>query len=159
MPKRLIIGLGLFWLCASLLALGFELDRKPKLVIRWATETEVNTAGFNLYRSETPEGSYERINDELIPGAADPLSGADYSFTDDKIEAGRTYYYQLEEVETDGTVRRIDSIRGKVPSLNYWVVIISGGGLLFGIGFMVDGVRRYSRNPSRRMDDAVQERF
>ncbi|MGQ9491610.1 MAG: hypothetical protein ACUVR4_00790 [Anaerolineae bacterium] len=44
--------------------------------IEWRTETEINTAGFNLYRSESPAGPFDvKVNDQLIPPAADPLTG------------------------------------------------------------------------------------
>ena len=73
------------------------------VVVEWTTETEVDTAGFNLYRSDSPDGSYIKINHELIPGASDPLLGAKYVYTDTNVVAGRTYYYKLEDVELDGT--------------------------------------------------------
>ena len=73
------------------------------VVVEWTTETEVDTAGFNLYRSDSPDGSYIKINHDLIPGSSDPLLGAKYVYTDTNVVAGRTYYYKLEDVELDGT--------------------------------------------------------
>ena len=73
------------------------------VVVEWTTETEVDTAGFNLYRSESPDGPYIKTNHELIPGSSDPLLGGKYVYTDTNVVAGRTYYYKLEDVELDGT--------------------------------------------------------
>ena len=80
------------------------------VTVEWSTASELNTAGFNLYRGETPDGPFTRINRELIPASPDPLIGGTYIFTDTAVVAGRTYYYQLEDVETSGTA----SVQGVV---------------------------------------------
>ena len=71
--------------------------------VEWTTESEVNVAGFNLYRGESPDGPYVKVNTALIPGASDPLLGGKYVYTDTNVVAGRTYYYKLEDVELGGT--------------------------------------------------------
>ncbi len=75
-------------------------------LITWTTATEVNTAGFNLYRAESADGPYTKINDELIPAARDSLSGSQYEFSDANVIAGKTFYYQLEDVEFSGRTTR-----------------------------------------------------
>lgn len=72
------------------------------IVIRWSTETEVNTAGFNVFRGPSEAGPWEKINQRLIPGSPDPLRGGSYVFTDTNVIAGVTYWYQLEEIELGG---------------------------------------------------------
>ena len=72
------------------------------VIVEWTTESEVNLAGFNIYRSESPDGPYVKVNDTLIPAAPDPIAGGSYSYTDATAEPGVTYYYQLEDVELDG---------------------------------------------------------
>jgi len=73
------------------------------VVVEWTTESEVDLAGFNLYRSDSPAGPYVKVNTALIPGASDPLLGGRYAYTDTNVVAGRTYYYKLEDVDLDGT--------------------------------------------------------
>lgn len=73
------------------------------VLVEWTTESEVETAGFNVYRSEGAEGPYVKINPELIPSSPDPILGGHYVYTDTDVVAGRTYYYKLEDVELDGT--------------------------------------------------------
>jgi hypothetical protein len=73
------------------------------VLVEWTTESEVDTAGFNLYRSESPDGPYVKVNAALIPGSSDPLLGGKYVYTDTNVVAGHTYYYKLEDVELDGT--------------------------------------------------------
>lgn len=73
------------------------------VLLRWETLSEVNTLGFNLYRSETLDGEKVLVNPELIfsnlaPGS---LDGALYEYLD---EANATQaYYWLEEIEADGS--------------------------------------------------------
>lgn len=96
-----IVGLGLGAGCVVLTAC--QGGRPESLVlVEWTTESEVETAGFNLYRSERSEGPYVRVNPALIPGASDPILGGKYTYTDTNVVAGRTYYYKLEDVELDG---------------------------------------------------------
>lgn len=89
------------------------------IVIRWSTETEVNTAGFNVYRAESEEGPWTKINPSLIPGAPDPIRGGSYEFTDTNVLAGVTYWYELEEVELGGQATRLERIKAiaKAPGL------------------------------------------
>ncbi len=82
---------------------GAALNTAPVTVtVEWSTASELNTAGFNLYRGDSPAGPFARVNVELIPASTDPLIGGTYAFTDTQVSAGRTYYYRLEEVQTDG---------------------------------------------------------
>ena len=101
---RFVIVTVVLFLIWSLMATAQEPTPAASVVIvEWTTETEVDTAGFNLYRSESPDGSYIKINHGLIPGSSDPLLGGKYVYTDTNVVAGRTYYYRLEDVELDGT--------------------------------------------------------
>jgi hypothetical protein len=91
------LATGLRWLTAPAGAM---------VTIEWSTASELNTAGFYLYRSASPDGPYTRVNDNLIPASPDPLVGGSYVFTDTGVTAGHTYYYQLEDVETSGQAAR-----------------------------------------------------
>ncbi len=42
----------------------------------WETSAEVENAGFNIYRADSQTGSYEKINDALIPGAGTITDGS-----------------------------------------------------------------------------------
>jgi hypothetical protein len=80
------------------------------VVLEWTTKSEVNTAGFNMYRAESSGGPFVQINRELIPSASDPIVGGHYVYTDTEAVAGRTYYYQLEDVELSGNRTRHETI-------------------------------------------------
>lgn len=66
----------------------------------WETATEVDSAGFNLYRSRRKNGVYKKINNALIPAKGDVVSGASYRFVDKPCKG--TFYYKLEEVDSNG---------------------------------------------------------
>ena len=98
---RLLAGL----LLAGALILGWRgwQGRERAVVeVTWSTASELDTAGFHLYRAASPQGPFTRLNAALIPAAAGPLSGGEYRFEDREARPGRRYYYRLEEVENSG---------------------------------------------------------
>jgi hypothetical protein len=75
------------------------------ILLEWQTVSEIDTLGFNLYRSHTASGGYVRLNDTLIPGQAlKPLAGAAYTWLDDNVKPGVMYYYELEDLGTYGQI-------------------------------------------------------
>ena len=69
--------------------------------LEWETGTEVDNAGFNLYRATAPGGPYIKVNAALIAAEGDPVAGASYSFLDQRLLPA-TYYYKLEDVDFNG---------------------------------------------------------
>lgn len=116
------------------------------IIVRWSTETEVNTAGFNVYRALAEAGPWEKINPRLIPGSPDPLRGGSYVFTDTQVIAGVTYWYELEEVELSGQATRLErtTATAQRAGLLSGLQCASGLGLLLslGVGMVVTGRRR-----------------
>ena len=93
--------------------------------VEWSTETEMNTAGFNLYRGESADGPFDvKVNDQLIPPAADPLTGGKYQYVDKTARAGVTYYYRLEEVERNGGTNNFGPISVRAGGLEWWHVLV-----------------------------------
>jgi len=74
--------------------------------LNWRTETEVNNIGFNVYRSDTKDGKYVKINAKLIMGAGTDATPHDYSFTDENMVKGSTYYYYIEDVGFTGKTNK-----------------------------------------------------
>ena len=70
-----IVGLGLVADCFILTACQSGVPDSSLVIVEWTTESEVDMAGFNLYRSETPDGPYLKVNTTFIPGASDPILG------------------------------------------------------------------------------------
>jgi hypothetical protein len=73
---------------------------RQEVSVYWSTGTELNNAGFNLYRSETPTVPSVKINAKLLAAKAEAVSGADYRFND--APGYGTFYYWLEDVELSG---------------------------------------------------------
>jgi len=82
------------------------LAQNARVKIEWTTASELNTVGFNLYRRNSVDGAEIRVNPELIPASSEPLTGGEYQYVDRGVEPGRTYFYELEDVEADGLTNR-----------------------------------------------------
>jgi hypothetical protein len=90
---------------ADFYALGLDASTK----VYWRTESEINNAGFNLYRSKKPDADYVQINAVLIGGLGTSTIGREYEYMDTPVTAG-TYYYILESVELNGLSRKFGPV-------------------------------------------------
>jgi len=72
-------------------------------VISWGTASEEDNLGFNIYRSDSEDGSYARINEVMIAGHGTTLDPQDYIFADYGVETSHTYHYKVEDVAADGS--------------------------------------------------------
>lgn len=70
--------------------------------LTWLTASEVDNAGFYIYRSESPDGEYVKINETLIPAKGSGTQGADYMFIDHTVQNRKTYYYKLQDIDIEG---------------------------------------------------------
>ncbi len=109
--------------------------QSDSVLLEWATATELDNAGFNLWRSEEKNGEYVRINPYFIPAEGQAGFGAEYSFTDYNVQNGRVYYYKLEDIDIYGNT----SFHGPVPATPNDIIpiwpdegkIIPSGAILF----------------------------
>jgi hypothetical protein len=96
--------------------------------VDWSTETEINTAGFNIYRGESPDGPFDvKVNQQLIPGSPDPMTGGKYSYVDSAAQLGKLYYYQLEEVERNGDQTKLGVTPARAGGINWLMLLVLGG--------------------------------
>ncbi|MGD2206465.1 MAG: hypothetical protein PVH17_06775 [Anaerolineae bacterium] len=73
------------------------------ILLEWETASEVDTLGFNLYRSKLPDSDDARLNRSLIPGQSPgSVAGAVYTWRDYAEQPGLTYYYTLEVLDVYG---------------------------------------------------------
>lgn len=81
--------------------------------LMWQTASELNNAGFVIMRSVKPASgevaspavavaSYEFVSE--LQGKGTTTSTTQYRYTDNTVEAGKTYIYRLRSVDFDGTV-------------------------------------------------------
>lgn len=76
------------------------------VLLSWETGSEMNNLGFDLYRALSEEGPYQKITTAMIPGLGTSPEGARYRYLDEGLENGRTYFYQLEDLDGSGTRER-----------------------------------------------------
>lgn len=85
--------------------------------LEWATITEVSNLGFHLYRAESADGPWTRLNDSLIPTRWPGSSiGAQYEFIDEAVQKGVAYYYLLEDVDVGGLTTQHGPVMVKILS-------------------------------------------
>ena len=80
--------------------------------LEWQTSDEMNTAGFYVLRSISKGGEYKRLNSLLISVNHEKK----YQFMDRQVEAGKTYYYKLQDVDNRGMINQHEPIFIKVNS-------------------------------------------
>lgn len=136
-----VIILLLFALGVAIVRFGFP----SRVVVTWETASEVDTAGFLLYRSESPASPFSLLTETPVPAQGDPLVGDSYRYVDRDVTWGRRYFYQLEEVERNGAHHRFpDVVEGKAGV--GWPWALAAGAVLAILG----GVGAWPR--SRRDD-------
>lgn len=81
-------------------------------IIEWVTATEIETAGFLLYRSATVDGPQVQVSTNLIAAKGDELTGASYRATDSPGYG--TFYYWLRDVDITGTSSLHEPVTVKV---------------------------------------------
>ena len=118
--------------------------------VEWSTETEMNTAGFNLYRGESADGPFSvKVNEQLIAPAADPMTGGKYQYVDKTARAGVTYYYRLEEVERNGGVNNFGPISVRAGGLEWWHVLVLVVLAAVAVALWLLGGRKAAKKPSQ----------
>jgi hypothetical protein len=63
------------------------------ILLAWSTVADGDVAGYNVYRSDKPEGPYVKVNAALV---------TDTTYVDEGLADGQTYYYRITAVDQDG---------------------------------------------------------
>jgi len=71
--------------------------------IDWQTKSEVDIAGFNLYRSTTADGAGRTLIYDTAAQYPGELIGGSYQFSDPNVQPQFTYFYWLEVVGRDSS--------------------------------------------------------
>jgi len=89
-----------------------------KITVAWTTESEISNAGFNIYRAESPDGEYIKLNSALIAAQGSATGVASYEFVDNSVQNRKTYYYKLEDIDLNGTA----TMHGPVSATPKWML-------------------------------------
>ena len=84
------------------------------VMLKWETETENNNFGFNIYRAESEDGVFVKINGDIIPTKGSTTNGASYQLTDTDVQKGKAYYYLLKDFDENGAENTSGQVNVKV---------------------------------------------
>ena len=71
------------------------------VILDWTTHSEYKCSGFYVLRSNTSNGPFKRISDELIPAHGTTNVYNDYTFQDTDLQFDTEYFYKLHEISED----------------------------------------------------------
>ena len=103
---------------ALVLVLGVvavRLASPPVVTVTWETASEVDNFGFDIYRSLSEDGSFDRITETPLPGAGTTDEPQSYEYIDDTNDPAKGYYYYIESISIDGIRERFSPIM-KAPA-------------------------------------------
>lgn len=81
------------------------------VVLKWTTESEVDNAGFYIYRSTTKSGEFKVVNPTMIQGAGTSSERHTYTWTDTTAKPNVAYYYQIEDISHAGVRKQLATVR------------------------------------------------
>ncbi len=81
------------------------------VVLKWTTESEVDNAGFNIYRSPTKDGEFKVVNPTMIQGAGTTGERNNYTWKDTTAKPNTVYYYRIKDVSHAGVHKQLATVR------------------------------------------------
>jgi len=76
---------------------------KNSVILEWATASEIDTIGFNIYRRRILDGKMNQVNSLMIQAVSTgAVEGATYQFRVTGLKPGKFYYFWLEDVDVYG---------------------------------------------------------
>ena len=94
------------------------------VALAWETASEIDNAGFHVWRSESRDGEYVRVTDAMVPAVGDELAGAAYFFQDASVSSTR-YFYELEDIDYGGKSTR-HGLTARRQKLDFGWNVLSG---------------------------------
>jgi len=82
--------------------------------VSWTSGIESDVQGYFVARASSPAGPFTRVSEEVAKRSVD---NSDYTYTDRvRASLGRTLYYQIQVLKTDGTVETSGAASVSLPS-------------------------------------------
>lgn len=95
-------------------------SRAGRILLSWETASELEVTGFHVYGSQSEDGHYSRLNPELIPAQAPgSAQGAVYYWQGAQMEPGRTLYFKLGVIDTQGSYTLYGPVKARVTHSAY----------------------------------------
>ena len=86
-------------------------ERRARLV--WSATQEDQTYGYLVYRADDREGPFLRVNPKVVQVGSGAVQGS-YTYEDESVVPGRTYFYYLESLDKGAQKRRISGVVEKI---------------------------------------------
>jgi len=74
--------------------------------VSWGCESERRVYGWMVYRAEDPQGPFTALTSMPLPSIGDSDTPLAYHYSDNSVQPGVLYYYQVEGITVDGLARR-----------------------------------------------------
>ena len=87
-------------------------DAEPELsnAIKWATASEVENFGYDVYRAESEDGPFQRVTPKPVAGGGTVDEPQYYRWLDTTIEADKVYFYYVESISLSGERERFTPV-------------------------------------------------
>ncbi|MEO0436664.1 MAG: hypothetical protein AAF098_07130 [Pseudomonadota bacterium] len=116
MTRRL---LGVAALLLALVLLMVFARNVPPNTIRWETQSEVDTFGYDIYRGTHEQGPFERINPASVPASGTTDLPQRYKYIDTTVEWNVKYWYYIETITLTGKRERLTPVYPARPKSRY----------------------------------------
>ena len=106
-----------FWEASSNLPLPVSLSSfraeqtTAGVLLKWTTTSELDNAGFYIYRSQNKASEFKVVNPTMIPGAGTTAERNEYTWTDTTATPNTVYYYRIEDVSHAGAREQLATVR------------------------------------------------
>ena len=91
------------------------LGRVESNVIRWVSQGEEDIFAYDLYRGDSAEGPFVRVNARSIAGGGTTDVPRRYQFEDDSLDPDKVYWYYVESVSLTGERKAITPVLASRP--------------------------------------------
>jgi hypothetical protein len=78
-------------------------------LLKWSVANELSVYGYLIYRAESEQGPFQRVNKEVVRVVSDDDTGGTYQWRDDTASSGQTYWYSIGLVYSDGQKKQLTS--------------------------------------------------
>jgi hypothetical protein len=72
------------------------------VILHWTTQSEIENAGFHIYRSLKQNQGFQRINGSIIPSQGSSPGPQVYTYEDQHVSNGVAYYYKISDEDING---------------------------------------------------------
>lgn len=92
-------------------------ERRLANHLRWETKSEIQSVGFEIFRSTAIDGKFTKVNDNAIPAAKFSASLRKYEFVDDSIDPCLSYFYYVEAIGERGNREKVSPTMAANPKV------------------------------------------